>query len=249
MSFTFDNINCETMSLYVETYPPRPVPVRKSTSYSVIGRNGDLIVDHNSFENTTQEYEVFVKYTAGVTFQEWVSAVAKWLIGKAGYLELKDSYDPNTYRLARVANAFQFMNSLNKFGKATLQFDCKPQRFPLPTTPTTYRIGQNYTYTVDAGLMPALPKMTITGIGAGDSFTITDPNGNTIVVPTRSSSIATLIIDWETQMIYDEAPGDPPALATATGPWDTIDGGETIITTNDAGNSPTFIVEERRFYL
>ena len=91
MSFTFDGINCETLNLYVEKFPDRPVPRRKTTTYSVPGRSGDLIVDEDAWENVIQPYEVYVKGDT-VDMQTRVSAIAAWLVGSAGYKVLTDKW-------------------------------------------------------------------------------------------------------------------------------------------------------------
>lgn len=166
MSFTFGGINCESMGMIVEKYPDRVFPQRKQTVYSVTGRSGDLIVDEDAYTNVVQEYVVFVK-GGTVGLQTRLSAIASWLLGTAGYRKLTDTYDPSIYRLARVANAVDFLNSLNRFGKATIEFDCQPQRFPTTDEVLTGSFSLNnspliLTYPSGSGLLPAYPVVEIT---------------------------------------------------------------------------------------
>ena len=145
MSFTFNSISSDTMGLIVEKYPPRPFPARKVNIFNVPGRNGDLIVDQNAFENVIQEYEVYIK---GGAFQTKASAIANWLLSPACYQRLEDSYDPTVYREARFVGGVDFINSLNKYGRATIQFDCKPQRFPITPEVLTATITSSSTVNV-----------------------------------------------------------------------------------------------------
>lgn len=54
--------------------------------------------------------------------------VTEWLCVK-GYQRLEDSYFLDSYRLANFSGGIEIENILNRFGQATIEFDCKPQRF------------------------------------------------------------------------------------------------------------------------
>ena len=129
MSFTFNGVNSADMGLFVERYPERPFPSRKQSTYNIHGRSGDLIVDENAFSNTTQSYEVFI-LGGSAGFQAKATAIAHWLLSPVGYADLTDSYDSTIYRKARFTGGVSFLNALNKYGKATITFDCCPQRYP-----------------------------------------------------------------------------------------------------------------------
>ena len=129
MSFTFNGVNSDDMGLIVEKYPVRPFPERKVNVFNVPGRSGKLIVDQNAFENVIQEYDVYIK-GGSVGFQKRASLISKWLLSVSGYAPLSDNYSASDeYRYARFLGGVNFINSLNRYGKATIQFDCKPQRY------------------------------------------------------------------------------------------------------------------------
>lgn len=229
MSFTWNSINCESLGMYVEKFPNRPFPQRKVTTYSVRGRSGDLIVDENAYTNVTQEYEVFVKGgTPGL--QTRLSAIAAWLLGTAGYADLTDTYDTTIYRRARVANAVDFLNSLNQFGKATLQFDCQPQRYPVVDevlTGTFYAYNPlTLTYPSGTGLLPAYPKIELLNKGATDFLHVTA--GNLTVNIGSTAAIAKIVIDFETQSVYNAYNNTRPYYTGTTGSWDMLGDGSTI---------------------
>lgn len=235
--------------MFVEKYPPRPIPQRKLQTYSIAGRSGDLIIDQDAFYNVVQEYQVFVKKNSIYDMQKWVSNIAKWLVGSAGYHELTDTYDPTIKRYARVTNAVEFLNSLNQFGKATLQFDCKPQRFPVVDEEITGTAPEVANYANRSDLMPAYPVLTLSGVAANTSLTITDSNGLRIVIPTRGTAIATIQIDWENQTVINPFNNSIPSGTSVSGAWQKLGNGSTVTLVLDSGTAPSYSLKTRRFYL
>ncbi len=235
MSFTFDGISSEALDLYVEKFPDRPVPRRKTTTYSVPGRSGDLIVDEDAWENVIQPYEVYVR-GGTVDMQTRVSAIAAWLVGSSGYKVLTDTYDTTVYRYARVANAFDFINSLNKYGRATLEFDCKPQRYPTTDEILSHGVdedGYTFTYPGGTGLLPAYPLIEITGKSASAIPYIR--TGDLEIRIGATTAISKIVIDFSTQSIYDASNNTYPALTTVTGSWEMLGDGDTVYAEEEAG--------------
>ena len=211
MSFTYNGINCESFGMFVEKFPSRPFPTKKVTTYNILGRNGDLIVEHGGYNNVIQEYEVYVN-GSGSGLQTNLAAIARWLLyGASGYAKLIDTYDPSIYREARVVGGEEFINSLNRFGKATLQFDCKPQRYPITDEEIVVPIPANATQDTPiptTGLMPGKPLVKFEipnfSLSASISASIVGGIGFSIEVDSSGSS-ATVYIDFENKTAY---PGD-----------------------------------------
>lgn len=247
MSFTWNGISSESLGMTVEKYPSRPFPQRKCTIYSVAGRSGDLIVDENAYTNVVQEYQVYVK--GGGTLQTKLATIAAWLIGTAGYQRLTDDYDPTIYRMARVANAVEFLNSLNKFGRATLQFDCQPQRYPVVDEVWSHYVDENgYTFTYPSvGLLPAYPLIEITGKYPSAVPLVRTPTMEIHIGATYA--ISKIVIDFSTQSIYDASTNTYPALTTTYGTWDKLGDGDTIYAEEELGemHGITVKVTTRRF--
>lgn len=123
----FNGIRSTALGVFVEKYPPRPVPKRKMERFKVPGRSGDVLFFEEAWENVRQRYDIYLSAEkAGLPF---VSAqVVRWL-QHDGYAELMDIYDRETFRLAAFIGPADLQNTLNEFGRATIEFDCKPQRF------------------------------------------------------------------------------------------------------------------------
>ena len=125
-SFTFDGVSSETLGLYVGGQHTFGAPQRDVTKVSIPGRNGDLVRDNGRFLNA----EIIYNLVAMKDFAETARKVRNCLLMAVGYKRLEDTYDPDHYRMARVADAISFETSAyNATGKAQISFDCMPQRF------------------------------------------------------------------------------------------------------------------------
>lgn len=123
----WNNVASTKMRVFVEHYPDRIIPERKMEKVSVPGRNGDIIFSQDAFENYDQPYDIYV--SAEVTeLPIAMHHVTDWLYAK-GYNRLEDSYDPDTFRLAVFKGPHNLENIFNKFGRATIVFNCRPERF------------------------------------------------------------------------------------------------------------------------
>lgn len=127
MSFTFNGHSCEEFGLFVQKYPERQMPKKKFIEYNVPGGTGKVYVPQGGYENVIQPYEVYVRgSTEG--FQKRASKIMKWLLTEEPK-DLTDEYDPTSVRKALFVSGGNWINHLNKFGTATLSFDCDPRRF------------------------------------------------------------------------------------------------------------------------
>ena len=116
--------------VFVEKYPNYSKPKQKVDVYTVPGRSGDIIMPQNAWENVEQKYEIWAgngeKNSVPVSF----SAVAEWLFAPSGYCELWDDFDPLHFRQAYFTGPFDISSlSIGRVGRATITFNCKPQRY------------------------------------------------------------------------------------------------------------------------
>ena len=168
----FNGKSSDDFHLIVERFPNVNLPVRKHEKVNVPGRNGDIIIQQDAFENVSQRYAIYIS-AEQTRLTPITHKVAEWLCVK-GYQKLEDSYWLDTFRLATFQGGVEIENILNRFGRATIEFDCKPQRF--------FKSG-DFFFDVDDGdkiMNPspftAKPILITTGSGEG-SITI---NGNTL---------------------------------------------------------------------
>lgn len=154
----------DDVNVFIEHFPAQPRPAKKYKKTSVPGKNGDLIFEEDAFENYTQPYGVYIN-AKKTKVPSAANDVAEWLFSAKGYQKLEDSYDPDVFRLAYFAGPLDIENIINEFGRATINFDCKPQRFLVSgETETTYRSA---TTIKNPTAFTALPYIKVTGSGAG----------------------------------------------------------------------------------
>ena len=163
----FNGKSGDDFNLVVERYPTVILPSRKNEKINVPGRNGDLLIQQDAFENVRQRYDIYIS-AEKEKLPNVIHKVAEWLCVK-GYKRLEDSYFLDTFRLASFVDGIEIENILNRFGRASIEFDCKPQRF--------YKIGDYFIDITNAQSLhnpspfTAKPIIAVQGSGAG---TITD---------------------------------------------------------------------------
>lgn len=194
----------------VEHYPVRIVPKRRRQTITVPGRSGDLHIVEDAWENYIQPYDIYLSAEAQ-GLPRVAEAVAAWLSSPRDYERLEDDYNPGVYRMASFVGPLDIANTLNLFGKATVNFDCKPQRW-LTSGEEAMALGSGgvvYNPTAFA----ARPLITVTGSGNG-TLTV---NGHVLTLTGVSGSI---ILDCDLETAYkgssnlnSAVTGDFPELA------------------------------------
>lgn len=124
----YNGISTDEVGIVVETPPNYEIPERNYEIISVPGRNGDIVIDLNSYKNVVREYNIAIGEEDG-DFSVLSSKIANWLYSGHGYLRLEDSYLPEYYMMAAVIAPNNIINILQQAGRATVQFNRKPQRF------------------------------------------------------------------------------------------------------------------------
>lgn len=216
MSITWNGVTSDSIGVIVERMPNRYIPARRISPKSVPGRNGDILSIDRSFPNVEQEYEVYLSAeTPGLPTV--ARACAEWLMAPAGYAELKDSYDNSVFREAVLVNGFDIENVLNQFGRCTITFSCKPQKFLYTGLPsiTIDPTGDNRTYTgnivtFEATASDNIASLTVpfspiqSGSGTPSPDNVRPISGrtglNVYVSPTTVQADATTYaVDWTSQ--------------------------------------------------
>ena len=126
----YHGVCSDTFGVYIERRPPRIIPQRRYTRYTIPGRSGEKLKPQRGWENYVQPYDIaIVPLLTETNLSKQIDKVAEWLLYPGDYQRLEDSYNPGVYRLAAVTNAMEVTNQLGKFGRATLQMECMPERW------------------------------------------------------------------------------------------------------------------------
>lgn len=102
---------------------------RKATTYTVPGRNGAILFQQDAYDDVTRSYEVWLTDKAEKDLVNSVNAFSAWLNSKDGYQRLEDSFEPEVFRLAYYNGGQDIENHMMQYGRATISFTCRPERF------------------------------------------------------------------------------------------------------------------------
>ena len=123
-----------------------------------IRTSNDGVGRYPIYDNVIQEYEIYMDCSS-VEWESNIRAFAKQLLWPYascpsgfeihdGYSYLTDSYESTTapcFRMAFFEGPMDIENVLMKFGRATVRFNCKPQRFFYSgLTPIVIQLSTNY---------------------------------------------------------------------------------------------------------
>lgn len=202
-------------NVLIENAPETNRPARKVDRYEVPGRNGDIVVAQDAWENVPRTYDL-VAY--GGDYNQMASALMDWLYVPSGYQRLEDSFDALVYRLAYVSEATDIENLVNENGRCTVSFECDPRRF-LKTGESAVSLSGTGTIT-NPTRFTAKPVITVSGSGNG---TI-ECGGNTITI---AGIYDGMTIDCEQMDAYA---GTTNLNNLVSGSFPVIPGGEQTIT-------------------
>lgn len=189
--FFFNGARSIDKGLTIEYCPSVGTGQRVVEKISVPGRSGDLVIDTGAYGNYVQPYEIWFKDGLRGTTRA-ARDIAQWLLSGVGYMRLEDTYDPEIFRLAMFTGPFDVENWMLIAGRATLEFDCQPQRW-LKTgqLPVAVQSGQSLINT----WQPAKPLIQVTGTGDGTLVV----GGSTISISDMTGAIT---LDSETEDAY-----------------------------------------------
>lgn len=129
---SWNGLRSDNFGIQIEEYPNIQKPQRKLDRYVVPGRNGDIIMMQDAWENVQQKYTIVAGDGEKHSVSGGFGRVAEWLNGPTGYAELWDDFDPDHFRLAYFEGPFDAeVLSIGRVGRTTITFNCKPQRYLL----------------------------------------------------------------------------------------------------------------------
>jgi phage-related protein len=146
------------------------IATRKINHQAVSGRSGDLLTDNGGYGQVKVTYHCTIDASddaAGIN--TIINTLAAALSTAKDYKELRDSYHPNTYRMAVLDKGIDFAalkpasGSPHKVANFDVVFSCKPQRF-LDAGGTAVTVANGGTVN-NPTAFPASPTLEISGTG------------------------------------------------------------------------------------
>ncbi|MEF2699889.1 MAG: hypothetical protein U0N08_01815 [Oscillospiraceae bacterium] len=205
---TFNGKNSSEFGLTVTKCPYPNKPARRGTVLQIPGRSGNLVIEDGTYENVILKFDVDISAYHQYGIYDLASKIANWLLGSSGYQKLSTDYEPDTFRLARFSGPMEIESILLFDGRATLEFDCYPQRFEsLGHVYSDYGSLSSGSATItNTGIMIAKPMIKVTGKGKVVLDFASAATGNTTEVDFAfsSSKIETIILDCDLHDAYYE---------------------------------------------
>lgn len=126
--FRFGEYDSRDFGVYIARDGVYNAPRKAYRQISVPGRNGDLLINENRFDNIEVRYPCLI-YSH---FDCNLSGLKSALLSQDGYVRIADSYHQDEYRLGYFCEEISVIPQiLGDGGTFEIVFNCKPQRFLL----------------------------------------------------------------------------------------------------------------------
>lgn len=209
---TFNGTASDTLGVRIERSPRIIRPRRKSDVVTIPGRNGDIVFMQDAWNNYIQPYEIFFGTGADLSAETAADAVSTWLHSASDYARLEDTFEPDIYRLAYYTEETDIENALTEYGRTTIRFNCRPERF-LKSGETAVTISSSGGSVTNPTKFAAKPLIRVNGSGNG-TLTIAGTNKTYSVSLTGISSY--IYLDCDEQNAYRTAADNQNAKVTIT---------------------------------
>lgn len=161
--------------IYVDAALSFNKPAKRVETFSVPGRNGDLIIDEGTFDNVLITYPCYEPNT----FPTYYDTAVNTLAALRGYLKIECSNDSTHFRRGRfIVPSDPVVKRVNKDGFFDLAFDCKPPRW-LTSGETVTTLSASGTIT-NPSKFASQPLIRIYGTGkvtvSGTEITVASHN-------------------------------------------------------------------------
>lgn len=195
------------MGIVIQTSPTYSFPEKDVETTHVYGRNGDVIISGESYQNVERSYSLASIFREGTNFISNSQEISKWLNSTYGYARLEDTYDPSVYRLAMYKGGGSTVDIYGRATTITATFVCKPQRF-LKSGEKESTYNTSSVTIINPTSQKALPKIKISGLDLSTSKDIAmvtdkDSSGKVVSSITLTSIPTTSItLDSDLQNAY-----------------------------------------------
>ena len=191
MAIIFDEVSSDSLGVYVEGYPSRPLGRRRISPETIPGYNGYYLVDEGAYDGYEQEYRLSWLPTDVID-----TDIISWLT-KLGYKKLVDTDKAGYHRMAIMLDLPDIENVGGLYHTVKVSFLCKPEYY-LDSGDIQQVMSSGNTIN-NPTLYPSHPILTISGASSGVELAI---NGRII---TFTAEVSSCTIDCEREECYNGA--------------------------------------------
>ena len=129
-SFVFNGKSSRDFCLNVDQLPAPVHPARRGDPYRIAGCNGTEYQEDGTYENYTQPFKIWFRdFVSNRDVYQISNDIATWLLCSRNFCRFEDTYEPEYFRMARFAGPLNIEAVLRKYGRTTLEFEFKPERY------------------------------------------------------------------------------------------------------------------------
>lgn len=188
----FGGVSSRDFGVIVENYPAINHGALRGEGYQIAGRNGTFYSDDFTVDNYVQAYNIaIIEKNRGAAGR--CADLAAWLMAPSAYTSfqrLEDSFEPEYYKWARYAGPLNIEQIMGRWGRCTLEFECRPERWlksgEIPVTVSSTSITLHNPTPYKAKPLIKITRTDDTDIKIGNDKYLT---------VTYSSATATIYID------------------------------------------------------
>lgn len=123
--FVYDGVSSVDFNTYVASSNFYSSPAESVKREQVPGRNGDIFISNNRYENLKLKVMTYIPEDAA----EHAKHLRGFLMSRKNYCRYEESLNPDFFRMARFIGPFE-PDPIDRWrGGVELTFDCKPQMF------------------------------------------------------------------------------------------------------------------------
>lgn len=197
---TFNGTASDTLGVRIERSPRIIRPRRKSDVVTIPGRNGDIVFMQDAWDNYVQPYDIFFGTGADLSAETAADAVSAWLHSASDYARLEDTFEPDIYRLAYYTEETDIENALTEYGRTTIRFNCRPERFLKSGETATTISSTSGTISNPTGFA-SRPLIRVNCSGSG-TITVANPTAGKTYTVSLSSISSYIYLDCDEQNAY-----------------------------------------------
>ena len=160
MYFIYDNKNSKDFNIKIKSINNLSSPQRSIEKVSVLGRNGELIIDNGNFENFILTIECYLNCSSedkNVISKE----IKRWLQSDFSYKKLILGNDTEFYYEAYCDTKLDFEYVSSNFESFLISFSCKPYKKETNEDIITITESTN----IYNSYMPSSPLIKVVGSG------------------------------------------------------------------------------------
>ena len=189
----YNGVDLRTFGLYANGDGAFSSPEKDYDKVSIPGRSGDLFIWNGKYNNVNGEYSTIILPTPifnSTSFEEKfrtnVTNLKSTLLSPEGYVRIEDTYNPDEFRLGVFTGPLDVDAILLSAGKATLTFNCRPERFLKSGEEEVIIAASSTNAITNPTYFTSKPKITIQTSGAvsvsikinNATFSFTSGSGN-----------------------------------------------------------------------